>query len=113
MTGPSGNSEFCFPRISMFPSTFSGNKIHCSPRDQSSSVTCLPLSRRGINETEQPLCNVFLFILQEVGLLEEVISPRSNLPPLLLKLSERPAEQLDYLGVSYGLTTQLLRCIHY
>ena len=45
MTGPLGNSEFCFPRISMFPDTksretlrFSGNKIHCSPRDQSSSV---------------------------------------------------------------------------
>ena len=54
-----------------------------------------------------------LYILQEVGLLEEVISPRSNLPPLLLKLSERPAEQLDYLGVSYGLTAQLLRYIHY
>ena len=57
MIGPLGNSEFCFPRISMFPSTsfretfrfsgnkihcssreilrFSGNKIHCSPRDQS------------------------------------------------------------------------------
>ena len=45
MTGPLGNSEFCFPRISMFPSTppretlrFSGNKIHSSPRDQSLSV---------------------------------------------------------------------------
>ena len=45
MTGPLGNNEFCFPRISMFPSTssretlrFSGNKIHCSPRDQSLSV---------------------------------------------------------------------------
>ena len=45
MTGPLGNSEFCFPRISMFPSTssretlrFSGNKIRCSPRDQSVSV---------------------------------------------------------------------------
>ena len=45
MTGPFGNSEFCFPQISMFPSTssretlrFSGNKIHCSPRDQSLSV---------------------------------------------------------------------------
>ena len=39
MTGPLGSSEFCFPRISMFPSTssretlrFLGNKIHCSPR---------------------------------------------------------------------------------
>ena len=41
MTGPEGNSEFCFLRISMFPETksretlrFEGNKIHCSPRDQ-------------------------------------------------------------------------------
>ena len=47
MTGPLGNGEFCFPRISMFPSTssretlrFSGNKIHCSPRDQSLSINC-------------------------------------------------------------------------
>ena len=47
MTCPLGNSEFCFPRISMFPSTssretlrFSGNKVHCSPRDQSLSVYC-------------------------------------------------------------------------
>ena len=47
MTGPLGNSEFCFPRISMFPSTssretlgFLGNKIHCSPQDQSLSVNC-------------------------------------------------------------------------
>ena len=45
MTGPLGNSEFYFPRISMLPSTssretlrFSGNKFHCSPRDQSLSV---------------------------------------------------------------------------
>ena len=44
MTGAEGNSEFCFPRISMFPETklretlrFEGNKIHCSPRDQSLS----------------------------------------------------------------------------
>ena len=44
MTGPEGNSEFCFPRISIFPEMklretlrFEGNKIHCSPRDQSLS----------------------------------------------------------------------------
>ena len=44
MTGPLGNSEFCFPRISMFPETksretlrFEGNKIHCAPRDKSLS----------------------------------------------------------------------------
>ncbi|EDO49259.1 predicted protein [Nematostella vectensis] len=43
------------------------------------------------------------------NLLAESITPRANLPPLLLKLGERPAERLDYLGVSYGLTAQLLR----
>jgi len=50
MTGPEGNSEFCFPRVSMFPEMktretlrlegnieVEGNKIHCSPRDQSLS----------------------------------------------------------------------------
>ena len=54
MTGPEGNSEFCFPRISMFPSTssretlrFSGNKIHCSPRDQ--ALSDLLYSKNGSN----------------------------------------------------------------
>ena len=44
MTGPEGNSEYCFSRISMFPSTssretlrFEGNKLHCSLRDPSLS----------------------------------------------------------------------------
>ena len=45
MTGPLGNNESSFPRISMFPEAksretlrFSRNKIHCSPWDQSLSV---------------------------------------------------------------------------
>ncbi|XP_064618603.1 RNA cytidine acetyltransferase-like [Lineus longissimus] len=46
---------------------------------------------------------------QECNILEERITPRKNLPPLLLKLSERKPEKLDYLGVSYGLTTELLK----
>ena len=44
ITGPEGNSEFCFKRLSMFPETksretlrFEGNTIHCSPRDLSLS----------------------------------------------------------------------------
>lgn len=45
----------------------------------------------------------------EVTLLEERVNPRKNLPPLLMKLNERKAEQLDYLGVSYGMTSDLLR----
>ena len=47
----------------------------------------------------------------EVGLLEESLAPRKQLPPLLMKLSERPAERLDYLGVSFGLTSDLLRYV--
>ncbi|XP_077372263.1 RNA cytidine acetyltransferase isoform X2 [Festucalex cinctus] len=46
---------------------------------------------------------------EAVTLLEEVVTPRKELPPLLLKLSERRAERLDYLGVSYGLTAPLLK----
>ncbi|EHB01864.1 UPF0202 protein C20G8.09c [Heterocephalus glaber] len=46
---------------------------------------------------------------EAVSLMEEVITPRKDLPPLLLKLNERPAEHLDYLGVSYGLTPRLLK----
>ncbi|XP_007111426.1 RNA cytidine acetyltransferase [Physeter macrocephalus] len=45
---------------------------------------------------------------EAVSLLEEAVTPRKDLPPLLLKLNERPAEHLDYLGVCYGLTPRLL-----
>lgn len=41
------------------------------------------------------------------SLQDEDIKPRRDLPPLLLKLSERPAERLNYLGVSFGLTGSL------
>lgn len=46
---------------------------------------------------------------EEVGLLKECVEPRKTLPPLLLKLSERSPEKLDYIGVSFGLTEQLLK----
>ncbi|XP_073977279.1 RNA cytidine acetyltransferase l(1)G0020 isoform X2 [Rhodnius prolixus] len=45
----------------------------------------------------------------EENLYNEVIEPRTSLPPLLMKLNERAPEKLDYLGVSYGLTLPLLR----
>ncbi len=48
----------------------------------------------------------------EPGLLKETIAPRSHLPPLLTKLSDRPPEELDYLGVSFGLTAQLMKYAH-
>ncbi|KAK6626402.1 N-acetyltransferase 10 [Polyplax serrata] len=46
---------------------------------------------------------------ERLGLLEEQIEPRKSLPPLLMKLSERKAEHLDYIGVSFGLTQELLK----
>ncbi|XP_040574778.1 RNA cytidine acetyltransferase [Lepeophtheirus salmonis] len=46
---------------------------------------------------------------EDVSFTEEVIKPRKNLPPLFYKLSERPAENLDYIGVSFGLTKELLK----
>ncbi|CAL1535363.1 unnamed protein product [Lymnaea stagnalis] len=46
---------------------------------------------------------------EEINLLNEQIQPRKNLPPLLVKLTDRRPEKLDYLGVSYGLTSDLFR----
>ncbi|XP_005046440.1 PREDICTED: RNA cytidine acetyltransferase [Ficedula albicollis] len=60
-------------------------------------------------ETVQKTKEITTVSSETVGLLEEVVTPRKDLPPLLLKLSERQAEHLDYLGVSYGLTPRLLK----
>ncbi|XP_053686270.1 RNA cytidine acetyltransferase [Sabethes cyaneus] len=46
---------------------------------------------------------------EEVDLLKELIEPRSNVPTLLKRLCERQPEHLDYLGVSFGLTSELLK----
>ncbi|XP_039122229.1 LOW QUALITY PROTEIN: RNA cytidine acetyltransferase 1-like [Dioscorea cayenensis subsp. rotundata] len=46
---------------------------------------------------------------EKVSLLEENITPRANLPPLLVHLRERHPEKLHYLGVSFGLTRDLFR----
>ncbi|XP_076249507.1 RNA cytidine acetyltransferase l(1)G0020 isoform X2 [Calliopsis andreniformis] len=64
-----------------------------------------------INETlqEAPLTEISKVEDEEVNLLEERIEPRASLPPLLLKLSERCPESLDYIGVSFGITEQLLK----
>jgi N-acetyltransferase 10 len=60
--------------------------------------------KEGEGETNIPLVEE-----EDLGLLEETISPRRNLPPMLLELGERPPEELQYLGVSFGLTSSLLR----
>ncbi|XP_059479969.1 RNA cytidine acetyltransferase [Neocloeon triangulifer] len=62
-----------------------------------------------IDEESRPICAIEAVESESVGLLDEVIEPRKSLPPLLLKLSERPPERLDYIGVSFGLTEELLK----
>ncbi|XP_050531517.1 RNA cytidine acetyltransferase isoform X2 [Daktulosphaira vitifoliae] len=62
-----------------------------------------------IDEKHLPKENIESIQEEEVDLLEERIEPRNNLPPLLLKLSERPPEHLDYIGVSFGITGPLLK----
>ncbi|XP_071957067.1 RNA cytidine acetyltransferase-like [Antedon mediterranea] len=62
-----------------------------------------------LNEATENVKDIRTVENEAVDLLEEVIAPRKTLPPLLSKLNERPAEQLDYLGVSFGLTADLLR----
>jgi len=47
--------------------------------------------------------------VEDDALLEEALTPRKNLPPLLVKLTDRRPEALHYLGVSYGLTSDLFR----
>ena len=50
-------------------------------------------------------------LLQATTLQTDSVGVRdvNKMPPLLQRLSERRPEQLDYLGVSYGLTKDLLR----
>lgn len=52
-----------------------------------------------------------LTIYQSTSLLTDLPTVRAAnaMPPLLQRLTERKPEALDYLGVSYGLTPQLLR----
>ncbi|KAL4035111.1 hypothetical protein IC575_003786 [Cucumis melo] len=44
---------------------------------------------------------------KKVSLQEETIVPKQNLPPLLVPISERSPEKIDYVGASFGLTTEL------
>ncbi|KAH8380803.1 hypothetical protein KR009_006477 [Drosophila setifemur] len=53
----------------------------------------------GIEEVEE----------EELSLLKEQIRPRSRIPTLLQRLHERTPEHVDYIGTSYGLTSELLK----
>uniref|UniRef100_A0A9J7ZBG3 RNA cytidine acetyltransferase n=1 Tax=Cyprinus carpio carpio TaxID=630221 RepID=A0A9J7ZBG3_CYPCA len=65
------------------------------------SVYIQPVKRH-LEERTSP--QLFIHV-QAVSLLEEVVSPRKDLPPLLLKLNERRAERLDYLGYNVFLSS--------
>ncbi|CAN6640335.1 RNA cytidine acetyltransferase [Trichomonascus vanleenenianus] len=47
--------------------------------------------------------------LENADLHRDVLKLREKLPPLLVRLSQRPPEFLHYLGVSYGLTNELFK----
>ncbi|KAL0345068.1 UNVERIFIED_CONTAM: RNA cytidine acetyltransferase 1 [Sesamum radiatum] len=42
----------------------------------------------------------------KVSLLEETITPRQDLPPLLIHLRDRSPEKIHYIGASFGLTLE-------
>ncbi|MFH4980783.1 hypothetical protein AB6A40_007492 [Gnathostoma spinigerum] len=46
---------------------------------------------------------------ETMELMDENIAPRCGLPPLLHRLTEIRAQKLDYIGVSFGLTLNLLK----
>ncbi|KAH8275946.1 hypothetical protein KR018_001893 [Drosophila ironensis] len=54
---------------------------------------------KGIEEVEE----------EQLSLLKEQIRPRSRIPTLLQRLHERRPERVDYIGTSYGLTSELLK----
>ncbi|XP_068151602.1 RNA cytidine acetyltransferase [Drosophila tropicalis] len=54
---------------------------------------------KGIEEIEE----------EDLSLLKEQIRPRSRIPTLLQRLHERTPEPVDYIGTSYGLTSELLK----
>lgn len=62
-----------------------------------------------LSETKDVEDNVTPVDEKDINLVEERLTPRKNLPPLMMKLTERKPEKIDYLGVSYGLTAGLLK----
>ena len=111
MSGPLGTSEFCFPRISMFPSTssretlrFSGNKIHCSPRDQSLSVyySFKIFPRFGLVETTRIIHhNQLLFTkfgknLRHIQSLTPKVEPAAYYSTVDVKMTSKVEPAADY-----------------
>ncbi|CAL8078289.1 unnamed protein product [Calicophoron daubneyi] len=79
-----------------------GEESDEEPIDQSTGSDAENESLTGVPESERKNTSF---------LLTETIERRgpSSLPPLLSRLSERPPEELDYIGVSFGATPSLIR----
>ncbi|KAI3892901.1 hypothetical protein MKX03_012417 [Papaver bracteatum] len=60
-------------------------------------------------EVEEPHPVSVIEAAGKVSLLEETVKPRSNLPQLLVHLTERRPEKLHYVSVSFGLTLDQFR----
>ncbi|KAK2980376.1 hypothetical protein RJ640_014549 [Escallonia rubra] len=67
------------------------------------------ISEVDAGDVSEPPSMTVTVAAEKVSLLEENIKPRTNLPPLLVPLSERQPEKLHYIGVSFGLTLDLFR----
>jgi N-acetyltransferase 10 len=65
--------------------------------------------RRSLDEIVTPQLSTSTVDPDSLPSLKERLTPRTNLAPLLLRLEERPPEQLNYIGVSYGVTNDLLK----
>jgi N-acetyltransferase 10 len=83
--------------------------------DESSKPEVCYADVMGIDEVCQNVHHLSqsLTIGQSATLLSDrpTVRPVNTIPPLLQRLTERKPENLDYLGVSYGLTSQLLRSV--
>jgi N-acetyltransferase 10 len=66
------------------------------------------LSEDGSSSLQRSIPKVTDAELAEASLFDDIkVRDMNELPPLFAKLSERRAEKLDYVGVSYGLTQPL------
>jgi len=73
-----------------------------------SAATMTITTTTSMNNTTVEVSSLFVCGKTELSL-KERLAPRTNLAPLLLRLEERRPEHLDYIGVSYGLTSDLLK----
>jgi N-acetyltransferase 10 len=99
--------------VSLLNEYFSGNltvsQILPSKQIFGGEGTTNTLNKEAIQRTETEIGKS---ILEDDGrgnaLLQEEVKPKAKLPPLLTSILDRPAERLHWIGISFGLTSELL-----